>query len=375
VLDAHLDVRLGELHLDLALQVADGEVVALLGPNGAGKTTVLRTIAGLQALDGGCITLDGAVLDDPARGVFVPTERRPIGVVFQDYLLFPRLTAVDNVAFGLRARGLGKVEARTRAHDWLRRLDVDDHAAARPRALSGGQAQRVALARALATDPRLLLLDEPLAALDAGTRLQVRTELRRHLATFAGARLLITHDPVDALVLADRLVIVESGRVTQAGTPAEVTARPRSRYVAQLVGINLLHGTAVGPHTVRLTSGAELTLADPVPAGGDRSGSAPAAAVAPADLVDRVDRAELAVAIRPQAIALHRHRPDGSPRNTWSAVVADLEPDRDRVRVTLDGPVPATAEVTPAAVADLELVPGAPLWASVKATDLTAYPL
>ena len=362
MLDATIDVRLGEFHLDLALQVADGEVVALLGPNGAGKTTVLRTIAGLQPLDAGRITIDDAVLDDPAGGVFVRTERRPIGVVFQDYLLFPRLTAVDNVAFGLRARGLGKVEARARAHDWLRRLDIDDHAGARPRTLSGGQAQRVALARALATDPRVLLLDEPLAALDASTRLQVRTELRRHLATFAGARLLITHDPVDAIVLADRLVIVEAGRVTQAGTPAEVTARPRSRYVAQLVGINLLHGTAVDAHTVRLPSGAELTLADPLP----DTGFHPA--------VDADDRAELAVAVRPQAIALHRRRPDGSPRNTWSAVVADLEPDRDRVRVTLDGPIPATAEVTPAAVAELGLRAGETTWASVKAVDLTVYP-
>ncbi len=356
MLDATIEVHLGAFHLDLALHVDDGEVVALLGPNGAGKTTVLRTIAGLQPLDAGRITLDGYVLDDPVTDTFVRTERRPIGVVFQDYLLFPRLTALDNVAFGLRARGLGKVEARARAHDWLRRLDIDDHAGARPRTLSGGQAQRVALARALATDPRLLLLDEPLAALDASTRLQVRTELRRHLATFAGARLLITHDPVDALVLADRLVIVEGGGVTQSGTPAEVTARPRSRYVAQLVGINLLHGTAVDAHTVRLTTGAELTLADPLPDAGAGSGL------------------ELAVAIRPQAIALHRQRPDGSPRNTWSAVVTDLEADRDRVRVMLDGPVPATAEVTPAAVADLELAPGVPIWATVKATDLTAYP-
>ena len=207
----------------------------------------------------------------------------------------------------------------------------------------------MALARALATDPRVLLLDEPLAALDAGARLRVRTELRRHLATFAGARLLVTHDPVDALVLADRLVIVEEGRITQRGSPAEVTARPGSRYVAELVGINLLHATAVGDRTVRLDTGAELTVADPIPG------------------------PDLAVAIRPRAIALHRHQPDGSPRNVWPATVADLEADRDRVRVSLAGPVPATAEITPAAVADLDLAAGTPVWASVKAVDLTAY--
>jgi len=350
VLRAAIEVHLGPFELDVDLQVDDGEVVALLGPNGAGKTTALRAIAGLQPLDHGRITLDGTVLDDPAADVFVPTADRPIGVVFQDYLLFPRLTALDNIAFGLRARGHDKASARSQARRWLERFALTDHAHARPRTLSGGQAQRVALARALATDPRLLLLDEPLAALDAGTRVEVRTELRRHLATFAGARLLITHDPVDALVLADRLVIIEGGQITQTGTPAEVTARPASRYVAQLVGINLLHGTAAGDHTVRLDTGAELTVADPLPG------------------------PDVAVAIRPQAIALHRHQPEGSPRNTWTSTVPDLEIDRDRVRVTLTGPVPVTAEVTPAAVAELDLTPGTTVWATVKAVDLTTYP-
>ncbi|HET6835268.1 MAG TPA: ABC transporter ATP-binding protein [Acidimicrobiales bacterium] len=349
MLHAAIEVHLGAFRLDIDVDVDDGEVVALLGPNGAGKTTALRVIAGLQPLDNGRIELDGSVLDDPAADVFVPTAERPIGVVFQDYLLFPRLSALDNVAFGLRARGHGKASARNRARDWLERFALAEHAYAKPRTLSGGQAQRVALARALATDPRLLLLDEPLAALDAGTRLQVRTELRRHLATFHGARLLVTHDPVDALVLADRLVIVEQGHITQTGTPAAVTARPASRYIAQLVGINLLHGTATGEHTVRLDTGAELTVADPLPG------------------------LDIALAIRPQAIALHRQTPDGSPRNAWAATVTDLEADRDRVRVSLAGPVPATAEITPAAVADLDLAPGISVWATVKAVDLTAY--
>jgi molybdate transport system ATP-binding protein len=349
VLHAAIGVQLGDFQLDVALDVGDDEVVALLGPNGAGKTTALRVIAGLQPLDDGRIELDGTVLDDPAADVFVPTAERPIGVVFQDYLLFPRLSALDNIAFGLRARGHDKASARRHARVWLERFGLAEQAHAKPRTLSGGQAQRVALARALATDPRLLLLDEPLAALDAGTRVQVRAELRRHLATFQGARLLITHDPLDALVLADRLVIVEQGHVTQTGVPADVTARPASRYVAQLVGINLLHGTATGEHTVRLDSGAELTVADPLPG------------------------AEVALAIRPQAIALHGHQPDGSPRNTWTATVTDLEANHDRVRVTLGGPVAATAEVTPASVAELGLAPGTSVWATVKAVDLTAY--
>src|SRR5262245_27430487 len=328
MLDATIDLSLSDFHVDLALEVDDGEVVALLGPNGAGKTTVLRAVAGLQPLDGGRIELDGQVLDEPESDTFVTSDRRPIGVVFQDYMLFPRLSALDNVAFGLRSRGMPKADARARAQGWLDRLGLGEYAKAKPRTLSGGQAQRVALARALATDPRLLLLDEPLAALYAGTRLRVRTELRHHLATFQGARLLITHDPVDALVLADRLVIMEAGHVTQIGTPATVTARPATPYVAQLVGINLLHGTGTDAHPVRLATGGTLPPADPVPGN------------------------EVAIAIRPQAIALHRHHPEGSPRNTWQATVVDLEADHDRVRVTLDGPIPVTAEVTPAAVAD-----------------------
>lgn len=349
MLDAAIGVRVGELDLDVELSVDDGEVVALLGPNGAGKTTALRAVAGLLPLQRGRIVLDGTVLDEPAAGTFVPTGDRPIGVVFQDYLLFPRMTALDNVAFGLRARGRSKHDARAEAAGWLGRLGVGDHAGAKPRALSGGQAQRVALARALATDPRLLLLDEPLAALDASARIQVRAELRRHLATFAGARLLVTHDPLDAVVLADRLVIIEGGRVTQSGTPADVTARPGSRYVAELVGINLLLGTASGDRHVRVGATGELTVAEPPPAG------------------------EVAIAIRPQAVTLHRHQPEGSARNTWRATIAEVEPDRERVRVRLAGDLAVVAEVTTAAVAELDLVPGAEIWATVKAVDLAVY--
>jgi molybdate transport system ATP-binding protein len=349
LLRADVRLRLGALDLAVEVEVGDGEVVALLGPNGAGKTTVLRAVAGLQPIDEGRITVGDTVLDDPAAGVLVAPADRPVALVFQDYLLFPRLTVVDNVAFGLRARGAGRAEARAAAAGWLDRVGLASLAGARPGALSGGQAQRVALARALATEPLVLLLDEPLAALDARARVHVRAELRRHLRTFAGARLLVTHDPVDALVLADRLVIVESGRVTQQGTTAEVARRPRSEYVAELVGVNLLTGTASGDHAVRLESGAELVVADPVPG------------------------PEVAVAVRPRAVSIHRHRPEGSARNAWPARVIDLEADRDRVRVQLGGRLAIVAEVTPQAVAELDLVPGVAVWASVKAVDLAVY--
>jgi molybdate transport system ATP-binding protein len=349
VLKADVRLRLGDLDLDAAIEVRDREVVALLGPNGAGKTTLLRALAGLQPIDAGRIAVDGEVLDDPEAGIFVATNDRPVGVMFQDYLLFPRMSVVDNVAFGLRARGHGRADARDRALGLLDRVGMSAMARARPRQLSGGQSQRVALARALAIEPRVLLLDEPLAALDARAKLHVRAELRRHLSGFHGARLLVTHDPVDALVLADRMVVLEAGRITQQGTTAEVARRPRSAYVAELVGVNLLSGTASGEHTVRLAGGAELTVADALPG------------------------AEVAVAIRPQAVTVHRHEPDSSARNTWPATVADLAADHDRVRVQLAGPVPLVAEVTPAAVADLDLVPGAEVWVSVKAVDLAVY--
>jgi molybdate transport system ATP-binding protein len=349
VLHADLSLRLGDLDLRLELRAVEGETVALLGPNGAGKTTALRALAGLAPLDAGRIELDGVVVDEPAAGTFVPTGQRPIGVVFQDHVLFPRLSALDNVAFGLRARGRSKGDARTAATGWLERLGVAGVAAAKPRALSGGEAQKVALARALAIEPRLLLLDEPLAALDAGARVHVRAELRAHLAAFGGARVLVTHDPLDAVVLADRIVVVEGGRAVQSGTPADLTARPATRFVADLVGVNLLIGRAVEQHTVELPGGARLVVADALLAG------------------------EVALAVRPQAVGLHGTAPGGSPRNAWATTVTDVEAGPERVRVTLGAPIPITAEVTPGAVAELGLAPGAPVWAAVKAVDVRAY--
>lgn len=254
-LDARLVVDRGAFRLDVSLTVAPGEVVALLGPNGAGKTTALRALAGLTPLTDGHLRLDGAALER------TPPESRPVGFVFQDYLLFPHLTALDNVAFGPRCQGATKAMARARATAWLERLGLADHAGAKPRKLSGGQAQRVAVARALATHPRLLLLDEPLAALDARTRLEVRAQLRRHLAEFEAVAVLVTHDPLDAMVLADRLVVVEHGEVVQEGDPSHIARHPRTDYIAQLVGLNLYRGEADG-HTVRLEAGPALTTTD-----------------------------------------------------------------------------------------------------------------
>ncbi len=344
-----LDVGLaiGSLELDAQITVEPGELVAVLGPNGAGKTTLLRCVAGLVPLDRGSIALDGEALDTPPD-FFVAPERRPIGVVFQDYLLFEHMSALENVAFGLRATGTPKHTARAAAAAWLDRVGLTGYAGHRPGTLSGGQQQRVALARALVRDPRLLLLDEPLAALDAGARGDVRRDLRRYLESFEGMRLMVTHDPIDAYALADRVVVLEAGSITQHGSLADVTARPRTDYVAELVGLNLLTG---------VLSGEVLTTEQ-----GGRVVTRHAGTDGPAF-----------VAIRPQAISLHREHPEGSPRNVWQLTVADIDRHHDWVRVRLDGEVQLVAEVTPSAATELDVRPGGPIWASVKAVEIECY--
>jgi molybdate transport system ATP-binding protein len=346
---ADLDVSRGDFLLDVEFTVAPGEVLAVLGPNGAGKSSTTRVLAGLLPLRQGNLTLDGEALDEPRTNRFVAPEHRPIGVVFQDYLLFDHLSATDNVAFGLRARGTGRDESRRRAREWLERVGLESVVAARPRELSGGQAQRVALARALVTDPRVLLLDEPLAALDVATRREVRRDLRRHLDSFDGMRVLVTHDPVDAYALADRVVILDGGSVAQEGTIADVTAHPRSRYVAELVGTNLVNGV-VELGVLTSAHGAQVVVA-----GAD---SGPAFAV-----------------IRPQAISLARLADTTtSARNIWCGTIDDIDRLDDRVRVSMHGQLPLTAEITVRALESLQLRPGDEVYASVKATDITTYP-
>ena len=346
-LDAAFTTRVGALTLEIDLAVGD-EIVAILGPNGAGKTTVLRTLAGLAPIDDGHVTVDGVVLDDPGAGIFVPPAARPVGMVFQDYLLFPFLTARENVAFGLRSRGVPRGEARRRADEWLTRVGLADRADARPAELSGGQAQRVALGRAIVGDPRVLLLDEPLAALDAQARAEIRRDLRRHLAAVDGARLVVTHDPVDASVLADRVVVVEGGRIVQAGPMTDIALHPRSAYVADLVGLNLYRGTA-RRGLVDIGDGGVIVVADQ-----DVQG-------------------DVYLSVHPRAVALHLAEPHGSARNHWVGTVVDVDVLGDRVRVRIEGTVPIVAEVTSVAARELGLAPGHRVVASVKATEVTVY--
>jgi molybdate transport system ATP-binding protein len=334
--------------LSASIEARAGETVVLVGRNGAGKTTLLFALAGLMVLERGRVVLDGDVLDDTSAGISVPTERRRVGLLFQDYLLFQHMSVIDNVAFGLRTSTKSKREARATAEEWLGRMGLQAYVTERPSNLSGGQAQRVALARALAAEPKLLLLDEPLAAIDAMARGPLRRTLIAHLARFDGSRIVVTHDPVEAVLLGDRIVVLEDGHVVQTGTAEELRRRPRSDYVAELFGLNLWRGTS-REGLVTLEAGLEL-VAPEAPAG------------------------DVLVSVSPRAVALHGVQPEGSPRNTWQGTVAAVEPDHDIVRVRLEGVVPVTALITSAAAAELGLVEGTRAWAAVKATEIVAYP-
>ena len=349
-------VQRGTFRLDVDVTVEPGEVLGVIGPNGSGKTTLLRALAGLTPITDGRITLGDQILDSVLPAAFVAPEQRPIGFVFQNYRLFPHLNVRDNVAFAPRCRKAGRKQSRLIADHWLHRLRLADLAERKPAQLSGGQAQRVALARALAADPGLLLLDEPLAALDARTKLEIRAELRRHLTEFPGATLLVTHDPLEAMVMADRLIVIEDGRIVQHGDPASVARRPATQYVARLVGLNLYRGTlgSYGRIILRDNAGTLVTTrhlpADDPPPG------------------------PVLVAIRPTAIAVHTARPDhSSPRNIWAGMVTGLELLTDRVRAQVTGRPSALVDLTPDAVAELDLVEGSEVWLSTKATDLDVY--
>jgi len=340
-----------ELRLDL--DVAPGTVLGVIGPNGAGKTTLLRAVAGLAPLTTGRITIGEEVIDDASLGLCAEPRARRIGYVFQNYRLFPHLTVEDNIAFSARARGRSRRDARTDAQQWINRFDLNSLATRKPKQLSGGQAQRVALARALAADPDVLLLDEPLAALDAQTRLDTRAELRRHLTEFPGVTLLVTHDPLEAMVLTDRLAVIENGVVVQQGTPTEIARRPETQYVARLVGLNLYTGE-LADGRVAIDGGGELIVAAPV---------------------DGTDRQKSLVAVRPNAITLHTERPEHtSVRNIWHGRIAALELLTDRVRAQVEARPSALVDLTPDAVAELRLAEGTDVWLSVKATDIDTYP-
>jgi molybdate transport system ATP-binding protein len=349
-LDAHVRARRGGFVVDLPVRADDGEVVAVLGPNGAGKTTVLHALAGLVRLEEGHVRVDGTTWADAHH--HVDPSQRAVGMLAADHLLFPHLTALGNVAFGPRSRGTGRRDAHAAAERELAALGIAELAGRRPSQLSHGQAQRVALARALATAPRLLLLDEPLSALDPATRPHVRATLAARLRTYRGATVMVTHDPLDALTLADHLVFVDGGAVVQEGAPTDVVARPRNPYVAHVVGLNLYPGTAQDGATVATPLGPVVT------SGHEHRGPS-------------------WVAFSPNAVALYPELPHSSVRNVWPATVQTVEMVGQSARVRLAAGEAGTsviAEVTAGSVSTLRLHPGTELWAGVKATEVTAYP-
>jgi len=346
-LSAQFEATIDNFTVELALSIRAGETIALLGPNGSGKSTTLSVLAGLIRPTAGEIRLGDVVLNNVTADVHVPTAARNIGILFQDYLLFDHLTVRDNIAYGPRAKGASRSVAREKVTTWLEKLDLDSLADLKPNQLSGGQAQRVALARALAGDPAMLCLDEPFAATDVTTTVALRRTLKAHLEQFDQPTLLITHDPADAFLLADRIVIIENGRAVQSGTAQELGRNPNSRFVADMAGSNLLSGHyRDGAVTVE-------GFDEPIRASSE------------------LEDGPVFVTISPSAIALHTEPPSGSPRNTWETRIEGLQPLGRFVRVHLGQPLPLLADITPASVETMGLVPQKRVWAAVKATEIS----
>jgi molybdate transport system ATP-binding protein len=355
MLRARIAERRGDFSLAVELSAAAGEPLVLVGPNGAGKSTVLRVLAGVERPDEAAIAVDGDIWADPATGTWCPPDRRRVGWVPQELGLFPHLDAVENVAFGLRARGVNR-NAGVRARALLAELGIEREADRRPAGLSGGERQRVALARALVAEPRLLLLDEPLSAVDAAARPGIRALVRRILAERDVIALYVTHSPLEALAIGGRLAVMESGRIVQNGAPGELLRHPRSEVVGAFAGTNFFRGRVAGRDDsglVRIETGRGALLA---PDGGLEG--------------------EVCLAIDPREIVVSREPPEGSARNVLRGRVLELAPeppDGGRVRVALATEPPLVAEVTRVAVDSLGLADGMEVYASFKATALAAY--
>jgi molybdate transport system ATP-binding protein len=341
-LQADFTLPLRSFELALALEVS--RAVAVVGPSGAGKTSLLRVVAGLASPRTGRVSLDGETWLDTTHGVALPPEYRRVGLVFQDYALFPHLTVRANIAYGADRRPVDEL---------LERFRIGHLAGVQPRQLSGGERQRVALARALARDPAVLLLDEPLSALDAHTKTEVRHELAELLRELALPTLLVTHDYEDAAALCDEVGVLVEGQLRQLGTPAELVARPRDAFVASFTGANLLHGRArrggAGLTAVRLEGGEELFSADEA-------------------------EGEVGVVVYPWEVAVARSHTSqaDSALNAVRGEVGSLVEVANRVRVRI-GPI--TAEVTASSAERLELERGGIAYAIFKATGTRLVPL
>lgn len=355
-LRAHVKCRRADLLLDVEIEVDAGQTIALLGPNGAGKSTLIAALAGLVPLVGGEVVVDDEVWERPTDGIRLTPQQRSVGVMFQDLLLFPALSVAGNVAYGLRAQGAGRRAARAAALEIMQRFDIMDLADRKPAQLSGGQAQRVALARALAVAPAILLLDEPTSALDVENRAAARRLLKQTLNDFPGVKIIVTHDPIEAMVLAERLVVMEHGHVTQKGTTEDIRRRPRSSYVASLSGLNLLEGRVSrgdGHTSFTGSGGGTLTIASNEIGHG----------------------ADALAAVSPRAITISVNATATSARNVLEGPIETIDLIGDRARIGLGSQPRLVAEITAEAVVALGLREGTRVWASIKATEIDVYPV
>ncbi len=341
-------------HFDVELELDPGERVALLGPNGAGKSTLLSILAGVLRPDTGLATIDGRTIFDLGSGAprWLAPWNRGVSLLAQDPLLFPHLSVLDNVAFGPKSSGQRTRTARVTARRWLDEVGAAEFADRKPAQLSGGQAQRVAIARALAANPRLLLLDEPLAALDVAAAPLLRRVLRRVLADRSA--IIVTHDLLDALLLSHKILVIDGGTIVEAGPTAEVIKHPRTPFTARIAGLNMISGSsradAIMQPNGQVVFGMYRT---PVPPG------------------------EPAIAVfGPTAVAIFTEAPHSSARNTLAVTISEFEPRDEQVRVrasTADGAT-FTADVIAQTVSELDLYPGREVYYAIKATAVTIYP-
>ncbi|BBY87910.1 sulfate/molybdate ABC transporter ATP-binding protein [Mycolicibacterium tokaiense] len=348
--------RLDSRAVDVELSLDDGDVLAVLGANGAGKSTVLSLIAGLLRPDSGRITLGEDVVTDTEAGVFVRPHARGVAMLAQQALLFPHMSVAANVAYGPRCRGLGRAHARSVAHQWLQTVDAADLADRRPAQLSGGQAQRVAIARALAAEPQVLLLDEPMAALDVTAAPAVRRVLRSVLRDGGRTAVMVTHDLLDALGVANKVIVIDGGRIVERGSVRDVLTTPRSEFAARIAGVNLISGVVRTPGTLTTAWGAEVVG------------------------VGEVEPGSAAVALfHPSAVSVHPDHPHGSPRNVVPVTITELDLIGGSVRVRgadqPDGGTGLAADVTVAAATDLDLAPGRQVYFAVKAHEVQLLPI
>lgn len=351
MLEANVQARAGRFEVACELAVEAGKAVALVGASGAGKTTVLRALAGLVHPQSGRVSCDGACWYDADRGIFLTPQDRSCGMVFAEYALFRHMSALENVCFGLRALGSGRAMAQTKARELMVLFDIESLASRRASTLSSGEMQRVAIARALATSPQVLLLDEPLSAVDVERRAPIRASILRHIEEAGIAIVVVTHDPIEALLFARDLIVMEGGAVVQRGRAPDLRERPKSRYVAAFAGVNLYEGMAkpeTGGISTVAVNGAELAV------------------------IGRWE-GRVAIVVDPDAVVLSKDKPRSSARNCLEGPVVQAYAEGNAVRVSIASTPPVIARISQKSAAELDVKPGAFLYASFKAGEVRVH--